>query len=312
MSGSAPRCPICATVAAVHPAGGGNTQVACPACGNFTLTNSAMGELRSSPLTPRQAANASGWLAEGGPSLITSDGLPRLKGLATPNVQSRLDRLLLRLQKDTTALGDPVELNADSRRAYLSATYSLSDEELQYLVKSLRERGLLTYANERWVLPALSPAGYAHIEEHLARNARSPIGFCAMWFDDEVMPLWTTSIAPGIEAAGYEPLRLDKHEHNNRIDEEIIASIRRARFVVADLTAHRQGVYFEAGFAMGLGLPVIWMVRNDDLDDTHFDNRQFNFIVWAPGELDEARRRLQHRIEATIGKGPRPPSGSFV
>ncbi len=176
---------------------------------------------------------------------------------------------------------------------------------MRYLVENLRGRGLLTYQGERWQLPVLSPAGYAPIEEHLARNMESPIGFCAMWFDDEVLPLWTISIAPGIEAAGYEPLRLDHHEHNNRIDEEIIASIRRARFVVADLTMHRQGVYFEAGLAMGLGLPVIWMVRDDNLQDTHFDNRQFNFIVWSAGELGAARDRIQNRIEATIGKGPR-------
>lgn len=289
------------------PGSGDNTKVACPACGDFTISGSAIGQLRSQPLTPRQAANASGWMTEGAPSLITSYELPRLMALVTPSVQSRIDRLLLRLQKDTSALGDSVELIDPAHGpAYRSATYSLNDGELRYLIESLKARGFLKCAGDRWLLPALTPEGYAYIEEHLARNAESPIGFCAMWFDPEVLPLWTASIAPAIGAAGYEPLRLDKHEHNNRIDEEIIASIRRARFVVADLTMHRQGVYFEAGFAMGLGLPVIWMVRDDNLQATHFDNRQFNFIVWSTEELGAARDRIQNRIEATIGKGPRP------
>jgi len=35
----------------------------------------------------------------------------------------------------------------------------------------------------------------------------------------------------------------------------------------------------------------------------HFDNRQHYFVVWEEGKLDEFRRALQNRIEATIGRG---------
>jgi hypothetical protein len=72
---------------------------------------------------------------------------------------------------------------------------------------------------------------------------------------------------------------------------------------VADFTGHRAGVYFEAGFALGLNLPVFWTCRKDNLTDLHFDIRQFNCIDWNdPGEL---AHRLQKRIEAVIGAGPR-------
>ncbi len=37
------------------------------------------------------------------------------------------------------------------------------------------------------------------------------------------------------------------------------------RFMIADFTGHRGGVYFEAGFAHGLGIPVIWTCREDQL-----------------------------------------------
>ena len=67
---------------------------------------------------------------------------------------------------------------------------------------------------------------------------------------------------------------------------------------MADFTGQRGGVYFEAGFAMGLGIPVIWTCRDTDINDLHFDTRQYNHIPWAnPKEL---RVRLQNRIEATI------------
>jgi hypothetical protein len=91
-------------------------------------------------------------------------------------------------------------------------------------------------------------------------------------------------------------------EHANKIDDEIIAEIRRSAFLVADFTGHRQNVYFETGFAIGLGLQVIWTCRKDHIPELHFDIRQYNCIDWE----DEAQlaRRLQRRIEAILGRGP--------
>jgi hypothetical protein len=146
----------------------------------------------------------------------------------------------------------------------------------------------------------ISPKGLIHLEG--AINADSTIGFCAMWFNEEVKPLWDQVIAPAIQAAGYEPLRIDSKQHNGKIDDEIMASIRGAKFVVADFTGNRGGVYYEAGFAHGLDLPVIFMCREGD--DLHFDIRQYNCIFWKLDNLDDARERLKNRILATLGKGP--------
>jgi hypothetical protein len=67
---------------------------------------------------------------------------------------------------------------------------------------------------------------------------------------------------------------------------------------------NRGGVYYEAGFAKGLGHEVIWTVREDHLDDVHFDTRQYNFLRWQTNDLPGFAKALQNRIEATIGKGP--------
>jgi hypothetical protein len=77
-----------------------------------------------------------------------------------------------------------------------------------------------------------------------------------------------------VQAAGYTPVIVNAVEHVNKIDDEIISQIRNARFLVADFTGHRGGVYFEAGFALGLGLPVFWTCKKDHLDHLHFDVRQ--------------------------------------
>jgi len=49
---------------------------------------------------------------------------------------------------------------------------------------------------------------------------------------------------------------------------------------------------------MGLGRPVIWSCRDDDLKNVHFDTRQYNHIVW--NEPADLRAQLTNRIKATI------------
>ena len=129
-----------------------------------------------------------------------------------------------------------------------------------------------------------------------------------MWFDDSMKDAYENGIKLGIEDAGYNPLPINRKEHINKIDDEIIAEIRRSRFVVADFThgdtGARGGVYYEAGFAHGLNIPVIFTCRKDVLEDIHFDTRQYNHIPWEPEKLVEFRKALADRISAVIGDGP--------
>lgn len=79
-----------------------------------------------------------------------------------------------------------------------------------------------------------------------------------------------------------------------------MSEIKNSRFIVADFTEHKHGVYFEAGYALGLGVPVIWCVRNDHLDDAHFDTHQYQYILWET--TDDLENQLFDFICAIIGK----------
>lgn len=87
-------------------------------------------------------------------------------------------------------------------------------------------------------------------------------------------------------------------EHNEKIDDRIIAEIRQSSLIVADFTGQRGGVYFEAGFAKGLGIPVIWTCHEDGVENLHFDTRQYNHIVWESPE--DLKTKLINRISATL------------
>ena len=122
--------------------------------------------------------------------------------------------------------------------------------------------------------------------------------FVAMWFDSETNQAYEEGIKKGIEDAGYNPFRVDQEQHNGKICDLIVAKIKQSRFLVADVTGHRPGVYFEAGLMKGLGREVIFTCRKDEIDRAHFDTRQYNHIVWD--NADDLRVKLKNRIEATI------------
>jgi nucleoside 2-deoxyribosyltransferase len=128
----------------------------------------------------------------------------------------------------------------------------------------------------------LKPNGWLRLDELQSKEVRSSQAFVAMWFNVELNPAWDLGFRPGIARAGYFAFRIDQKEHANKICDEIIAEIRRSRFVVADYTGHRGGVYYEAGFAAGRGLPVILTCRKSDMDKLHFDIRS---IIASIGNL---------------------------
>ena len=191
--------------------------------------------------------------------------------------------------------------------AWSECTKSNFFDEVAFLLEYIEERDWIKY-NSGNELCVLTVEGYARLAELEKVAVDSSQAFVAMWFDDSMSDVFESGIKPGIEDAGYEARRIDRIEHINKIDDEIIAEIRRSRFLVADFThgdgGARGGVYYEAGFAHGLNIPVIFTCRQDILEKIHFDTRQYNHIPWEPEKLEEFSKALADRIAAVIGDGP--------
>lgn len=120
--------------------------------------------------------------------------------------------------------------------------------------------------------------------------------FIAIWFN-ESMEEARKIIIKAIKLCGYEPMIIDIKEHNNQIVPEIFKEIEDSEFVIADLTGHRGGVYYEAGYAMARNKEVILSCKEGE--STHFDVAQINTIYWK--EEVDLYERLIKRIKATIG-----------
>jgi len=172
------------------------------------------------------------------------------------------------------------------------------EDEIAFLKETLWTDGFIQNKNAG---TQVTMKGWERIQ-HIQKSGReSKRVFVAMWFDGSMDEVYDKAIAPAISRAGYLPLRIDRHPHVNRIDDEIIGQIKRCRFMVADFTGQRHSVYFEAGMMHGLARNVIWMCKTDDLKDVRFDVRQFAFIAYS--SVAEAEKLLYDKILAIEGEG---------
>lgn len=180
-------------------------------------------------------------------------------------------------------------------------------------VHILRDEGFLTYDGK---FIEFTGKGFDYLDS-LDAGANTKQAFVAMWFDPTMREAWRLGFAPAIRDAGYEPFRIDGLQHNGKIDDAIVAAIKKSRFLIADFTCGgvetesgfqpnpRGGVYYEAGLAHGLGMEVIFTCREDRMAWLHFDTRQFAHIVWkTPADL---REQLYNRIAATLKEAPGAP-----
>lgn len=274
----------------------------CPRCGEFKLTGS-LSFLLQEIAGKKKRAKLSGWIRNqnraGAIPVITSNNLEQILNVPLPTVAERATFLLLEAERGLTGLGDTFNIQ-DPR--FLAATYSTSRDDVNFLLRMLSDQGFAEETNLGGGCEIL-PKGYIHLDELKGNPSTSINGFVAMSFNEELEQFYSDGFQVGILQAGYEPVRVDMVQHINRIDDEIIRQINASKFVVADFTEHKGGVYFEAGYAMGRNLPIFWTCRESDMNELHFDIRQFNCIAWRNAE--ELAVKLSTRIEAVIGRGPR-------
>ncbi len=293
-------CEVCSKEqAATLPSNFDGIHQKCPRCGEFKLSGTAGSVIRR--FSPEKRALVSGWVRDqnnsGAIPMITTHVLDTVLQRSAPPISERATALLREAVRGQTGLGARFNIN-DSR--FLAASYSSEKNDVIFLGRMLEEQGFMAFralGGECEILPR----GYMALEELRGKQASSEYGFIAMWFDESMNSAFEDGLQRGVLGAGYNPLRIDRVEHINRIDDEIIRQINRSRFVVADFTGHRGGVYFEAGYALGKDIPVFWSCRKSDMDELHFDIRQFNCIDWeTPADLSS---RLSVRIEAVLGPG---------
>jgi hypothetical protein len=213
----------------------------------------------------------------------------------------KVDELLLFIGRRAPVLNQIVRLQ---RSRDWPLIFARGPEEFVAIqTTAVNELGYLTLSAEGL---GVTPKGWERFAALDSPRASSTTAFVAMAFSADMSPAYDDGFRPTLYDLGFDPIRVDREEYLGRIDDFIVASLRKSALVVADFTRLRSGVFFEAGFALGLGIPVVWTCHVDWLGQLaeHFDTRQYNYLGWKdPADL---RTRLRDRIEAAIVTRPRP------
>jgi hypothetical protein len=252
----------------------------------------------------------SGWVREQNSAgiehpRITRDTVARITRIPRPGFRERALRVLAVIYARSSE--GKFDLFGNTKTLYdlelRGRSYSRDNVEMNTLLRILEGEQLIKFSGENF---SLSVKGLLQAEGLGSSQLSSSQGFVAMYFDDSLNAAWSDGFYPAITDAGFAPFHINEKDYVGGISDQIIAEIRRSRFVVADYTGQRQSVYFEAGFALGLGLTVIPTCRADEIEKLHFDIRHLNTVPWkTPEELAE---RLSKRIKAVIGIGPNAPA----
>jgi len=191
-------------------------------------------------------------------------------------------------------------------------------EELIYYTNALIDSGLLSSSSNKkeivngklnwgineyyevYTTLTLSYKGLNYCFSLLESGKNSDRCFVAMKFSPDMEPFYNEGIAKAIEDNGFRPIRVDKEhtENEQTINDFIIASIKQSRFCIADLTHKSHGAYFEAGYALGRGLKVIYTCREDHFEEVHFDLKSMQIIRYSSPE--ELREALSLKIQAFV------------
>ncbi len=114
---------------------------------------------------------------------------------------------------------------------------SSTPSEISYFVSYLMNRSWLTGSMNTYC--TITVPGYQHVAEQSTKRDLSQC-FVAMWLDTSMNRAYEEGIKTAVEECGYKPLRIDKKPDVNKINDEVIAEIRRSRFVVADFTHDKE------------------------------------------------------------------------
>jgi len=248
----------------------------------------------------------------GGNAMLTSHLLESLlQDTQLPDASTLRDNLLLHMGSELAGPGESMDLWAPAMRAWLGALSAASarwaiDQALSaQLVEGLASRPLAGDDEFRLLNATLTIKGWARVEELRRSASGSRKGFMAMKFGDpQLDAVFREHFKPAVRQAGFDLMRLDDEPRAGLIDDRLRLEIRTSRFMIADLSHANPGAYWEAGFAEGLGRPVIYTCRKDVFNDPktkpHFDANHYLTVVWDPADPSAAAEQLKTVIRVTL------------
>lgn len=219
---------------------------------------------------------------------------------------ARLDKLISVLYTLQDFEGSPIDIYSKiDHDVFLKKLFFKNHKEYWFYISSLKDFGLVTFMDATTINGndahdiKLTYKGLEHIIELQETGEKSKNCFVAMSFS-KTLSETRNLIKKTINECGYKPVLIDEmdFESDITINDAIIREIKSCKFLIADFTEQKHGVYFEAGYALGKNKPVIYICSEVDFKNSHFDTNHYPHIVYK--DLIELKEKLINKIKAWI------------
>ena len=307
-------CPVCKTALITPPSapdGRDATRFSCPRCGTFVLTRTLIATL---PGILASATDAAAKLSHAlrraqelnSEVLFSTATIEKVLRRPLPRPQEQADLLIRWLAQNLQGPGELVDISPRTHAGIVGARsdsgFALILDHL-FAIDLLTGHQLKTSGAQGKAKATLSFRGWTYYEELVKGSIAYRKAFMAMKFGDPVLEQILSNVfKPAAKLAGFDLFKLDDVPRAGLIDDRLRVEIQSADFLVADLTHDNLGAYWEAGYAEGLGKPVIYTCERTKFEETktHFDTNHHLTIVWDPTTLDAAASALKATIRATL------------
>lgn len=309
------ECPVCTSNldnCERRPSGRDGVFYSCPACGDFFFTSSLLASLDSLKNSTRNGATKishaiRSMQSSNQGSELYVETVEEILSRELPQPHEQVDLFIRWLAENGEDPGKTIWITPATHGPIIGAT---SDEGFALIIDYLFDQELVIgNQSEAMGQPgrahiALSMNGWSHYNGLKTGSSSYRKAFMAMKFGDQVLNnVLERVFKPAVKDTGFDLLKLDDNPRAGLIDDRLRVEIQSADFILSDLTHDNLGAYWEAGYAEGLGKPVIYTCERSKFDSkkgTHFDTNHHLTIIWDDSDPAACADQLKATIRATL------------
>lgn len=316
MSGTCAVCDSKLSASKAIPIGAGDHGYcfSCPRCGEYEIVDFADYQLRNPRLDLQSVAVLSHWIRteyEGIRRRSRKDPIVLTEKLVDDIIKNPRPSLPEQADYYVRWIGDNVKVGGQYTGVHPLAIQAIvgsaTIEEFELVSSHLIDAKLINHGSGdgAWRNVTLSFAGWEHYRKLERATTDSRRAFMAMEYNKEPLEGIVDKVfRDAVRQTGFDLFLLRDRPVAGLIDNRLRAEIRAARFLIADLTDRNPGAYWEAGYAEGLGRPVIYTCEKGVFEDSerkpHFDTNHHQTVLWDAGDLKTTARDLKATIRATL------------
>lgn len=318
--GNQEACPICEYHPVEKRSSDAGLSVDCPRCGRFFISDTLGADglvpsIQNAPDSDRARAVISYAIRKGQQSgewfkLLSYNFDEILKQDYLPNPAEQMDKLLLWVGNNQKSAGEGMRFPLSDALGVMGGQ---RDSDVVFMIQELHEAGYVSeprVKNQGASCMRLTLKGWKLFQKLKQGEFDSRKAFMAMPFgESDLDSFFRDHWKPAVKEAGFDLMRVDEKPEAGSITNRMRVEILTSKFVLVELTKSNSGAYWEAGFADGLGKPVIYLCNEDfankkgtykDDGGIHFDIAHEQSVYWNPKNMDQAVLDLKNVIRATF------------